>query len=129
MIDADNYRIQKFDSDGKYLTKLVDSGSGDGEFNSPLGIAVDTLGTCMWQYADNHRIQKFHTTENGITYSYLKQWGTRASNYLEPQSSVAVHDGFIFVADSDNNRILKFDQSGNMVTRWGIKRGGEMGGV
>jgi DNA-binding beta-propeller fold protein YncE len=41
--DVWNDRIQKFDSNGTFITKWGSSGSGDGEFHSPVGIAVDSL--------------------------------------------------------------------------------------
>jgi DNA-binding beta-propeller fold protein YncE len=39
--DAGNYRIQKFDKNGKFLTKWGSFGDGDGQFGQPKGIATD----------------------------------------------------------------------------------------
>ena len=41
VVDTVNYRIQKFDSDGTFLTKWGSKGSGDGEFFGPRGLEVD----------------------------------------------------------------------------------------
>ena len=39
--DADNHRIQKFNSDGEFITEWGREGSGDGEFSSLIfGIAI-----------------------------------------------------------------------------------------
>ena len=38
--DRDNHRIQVFDASGNFLFKWGSSGSGDGQFNLPHGIAV-----------------------------------------------------------------------------------------
>jgi DNA-binding beta-propeller fold protein YncE len=57
--DTWNHRIQKFDSNGNFIAKWGSLGSGDGEFDSPCGVAVDTQGFVYVADEDNHRIQKF----------------------------------------------------------------------
>lgn len=42
--DTDNDRIQKFDSNGTFLITWGSSGSGDGQFFNPAGVAVDGSG-------------------------------------------------------------------------------------
>jgi DNA-binding beta-propeller fold protein YncE len=58
--DSGNNRIEKFSSSGDFLTTWGSYGSGDGEFNSPCGVAVDGSGNNVY-VADtsNNRIQKF----------------------------------------------------------------------
>ena len=63
MADTGNNRIQKFTSNGTYITKWGESGSAEGEFSSPSGIATDTSGNVYVADTDNNRIQKF--TSNG----------------------------------------------------------------
>jgi len=53
------YRIQKFDSNGSFLTAWGSAGSGDGQFNSPGGVAVEGGGSVYVADAGNYRIQKF----------------------------------------------------------------------
>ena len=40
--DWDNNRIQKFGPNGAFITKWGTSGSGNGQFNGPGGIAVNS---------------------------------------------------------------------------------------
>ena len=49
MYVTENNRVQKFDSNGKFLTKWGKAGSGDGEFGLALAIAIDarTMST-LW---------------------------------------------------------------------------------
>ena len=42
-----------------YLTQWGTLGSGNGQFNEPIGVAVDALGNVYVGDAGNHRIQKF----------------------------------------------------------------------
>ena len=41
--DYGNNRIQKFDSNGNFITKWGSKGTGDGQFDYPTGIAVDSI--------------------------------------------------------------------------------------
>jgi DNA-binding beta-propeller fold protein YncE len=58
--DTSNSRIQKFDSEGKFLTKWGNEGDGNGQFYYPNGIAVDNSGNVYIADTGNNRIQKFH---------------------------------------------------------------------
>lgn len=42
--DNDNHRIEKFDSDGNFITEWGFEGTEDGGFKSPQGVAVDSSG-------------------------------------------------------------------------------------
>ena len=44
ILDSGNHRIQKFDSDGKYITTIGNKGQGPGEFYYPLSIDIDPKG-------------------------------------------------------------------------------------
>jgi len=73
VLDTSNYRVQKFSSDGHLLKAWGGEGSGPGEFNTPMGIAVNAEAVFV---ADtyNLRIQKF--TLDG---EYVTQWACPAS--------------------------------------------------
>lgn len=57
--DSGNYRVQKFDSSGTYITGWGSMGSGDGEFNVPVGIAIDNSGYAFVTDLLNQRVQSF----------------------------------------------------------------------
>lgn len=44
ILDAGNYRIQKFDPDGKYLATFGRRGKGPSEFEDPISLEIDSEG-------------------------------------------------------------------------------------
>ena len=117
-----NNRVQKFDSNGNFITQWGGRGSSDGLFLSPSGIAVDSEGYVYVSDTDeriynSHRVQKFNS--NGI---FIRAWGGegRSEGKLYYPKGLAIgSDGLIYVADSGNSRIQKFTADGDFVTLWG----------
>ena len=59
MSDTQNDRVQKFTSDGAFVTKWGTEGEADGQFKTPAGIAVDAQGNVSVADHANSRVQKF----------------------------------------------------------------------
>jgi DNA-binding beta-propeller fold protein YncE len=117
--DTGNHRIKKIHAGTlAFEAKLPNvatpfAGSGNGEFKSPWGVAVD--GTNLF-VADtgNHRIQKFTISGNTFTFSgkvpnmATPTAGSGDGNFTSPRG-IAVANNVVYVADTGNNRIQKFD--------------------
>ncbi len=56
--DAFNNRIQKFTSEGVFVSTWGTEGSDDGEFQYPGGVAVASDGSVYVADSENYRIQK-----------------------------------------------------------------------
>ncbi|MER3422439.1 MAG: hypothetical protein C4293_03615 [Nitrospiraceae bacterium] len=93
-------------------------GVGDGELNSPTGIALDTDGNIYVADTDNHSIQKFD--KDG---KFLTRWGGEPSaqegQFYYPRGLAVSPEGDVYIADSGNNRVQKFDSEGNCTHAWG----------
>ena len=103
--------VQKWDSEGNYITHWGEKGSNDGQFSSPNGIATDSDGMVYVADRLNHRIQKFDGMGN-----HLLTFGEQGRNngQFDWPSKVSVDStNNVYVADSYNSRIQKFDTSGN----------------
>ena len=62
--DFYNHRIQKFASDGTFLTSFGSRGSGQGEFEYPMAVAVAADGTVFVTDFGNNRVQKWQQGTN-----------------------------------------------------------------
>lgn len=114
--DGLNARIQKFDSNGRFLNKWDKQGTGDGEFTQPMGMGVDRLGNVYVVDNRNLRIQKFDS--NG---RFLSQWGsrgTRDGQINDPGFISFDGQNNLYIADNGNGRLQKFDSNGTFLTKW-----------
>jgi DNA-binding beta-propeller fold protein YncE len=57
--DYGNERFQKFDSHGNFLLKWGTSGSAVGQFDGPVGVALDSNDNDYITDVNSHRLQKF----------------------------------------------------------------------
>ncbi len=57
--DFHNHRVQKFSSDGRFLTAFGRRGAGPGEFTLPIAVAVAGDGSVFVTDFGNNRIQKW----------------------------------------------------------------------
>jgi len=140
--DSVNHRIQKFDSSGNFLRMWgwgVDDGSsafqictsscqtgspgsGNGQFNFPYGLAIDSSGDVYVIEVNGSRVQKFDSAGN-----FLDKWGSYGSGngqFASPREIATDSSDNVFVADTYNNRIQMFDSSGNFLTKWGSSGSG-----
>jgi hypothetical protein len=98
------------------------AGTGDGEFDRPVGITIDSAGDVYIVDRFGSRIQKFHS--NG---SFVSSWGGQGSgdgqlNWPRGATVAAVNGtDQLYVADVNNFRIQVFDTSGGFLTKWGAK--------
>lgn len=115
-----NSRVVKFDKTGKFLLAWGQKGNPPNEkrpgyFNTVHGIAVDPVTKRVYvNDRTNRRIQVFD--ENG---KFLDQWylGRQASAY----SIYMTADRHLWLADSINWKILKYDLDGTMMFSWGTQ--------
>ncbi|MGE0083825.1 MAG: PKD domain-containing protein [Desulfococcaceae bacterium] len=100
-------RIQKFDTQGKYIPWEQPDIAQYKFFSSPLGIAADNAHIYIAD-SENHRIVKF--TLSGTFVSAFGKKGTSPGFLNTPTDMAVASDGKIYVSDKYNNRIQVFDQ-------------------
>jgi tripartite motif-containing protein 71 len=100
------------------------SGSGNGQFNQPWGVALDSSENVWAVDSGNDRVEKFSSSGSFIG-AYGKE-GTGASEFKEP-AGITVNQSThnVYVADKENNRIDELNSSGGFVETigWGVSDG------
>jgi len=123
VVDQGNCSIVKFNSDRQFIKSWGSKGKGNGQFYSPSGIAVDNKGFIYVADREYHRIQKF--TTNGDFVDIWSGIGIRTGHFNEPDDIALDSKGIIYVADAENNRIQRFNQNLEFIDQWGEKGDGE----
>ena len=112
--DSGNSRVQKFNRAGDYITEWgTDVEIYEG---GPAGIAVTDQGIL---YVTTQRSVTVFTTE-GV---FLERWSSRGVGPAEfgwPDGVANDNEGYVYVTDSLNNKILKFAPNGEYVGDWHV---------
>lgn len=114
--DNDNYRIEKFDSNGKYLTQWGTRGTGDGQFTEIADIAIDDQNNVYVSDYQNDTIQKFDS--NG---RFILEWGSpgfEEGKFNGAGSIVFDSQENVLVAEVETGRLQKFDNNGKFLSKY-----------
>src|SRR3990172_8140184 len=114
--DTENYRIQKFDSNGQFIALWGKRGS-NGRFWFPYGLTVSPEGSLYVADTSNSQIQRF--ASNGTLISRFGTFGVGDGEFKYPYAVAIGSDGSVYVADTGSYRIQKFDNNNNFITKWG----------
>jgi streptogramin lyase len=117
VVDSENHRIQKFNSEGVFIAHWGSFGTGDGQFKYPFGAAVDASGNVYVADYGNDRIQKFNS--EGAFITKWGSYGTGDGEFNNPFGITADASGDVYVSDSYNHRIQKFNSGGGFIAQWG----------
>jgi tripartite motif-containing protein 71 len=129
--DQLSYVVEKFSDTGAFVGEWGTYGGGHGQFGPIGGLATDAAGNVYVVDSSHDRIEKFDPNGN-----FLTQWGHKGSepgefnfgssqDYTKPPGGgIAVFGGYVYVADSGNNRIERFNLEGGETIEWGTKGDG-----
>jgi len=98
-----------------FLTTWGSSGTTNGKFQAPFGVATDAAGNVYVADCQVNRVQKFSADGE-----YKTQWGTtgKGANQFECARDVAVDATGVYVVDFFNNRVVKFDTTGKEILQF-----------
>ena len=101
-----------------YLFQWGEYGDANGQFNDPIGVAIDSSDNIYVVDSGNNRVQKFNSQG-----TFIIAWGATGSDegqFNSPQGIAIDSDDAVYVADWFNDRIQKFDSNGNFIATWGM---------
>ncbi len=102
--DAGNNAVKKFKTDGTFI-KNYDSSSG-GLVMGPYGIQGDGDGNMYIADYRNNRI--LYLGGDGLAITSWGKGGVRDGDFMSPTDVVMDDNGYLFVTDTNGNRIQKF---------------------
>lgn len=128
-VTSANHRIQKFDSNGRWIRKWGSYGTANGQMYNARHLAIDELGYIYVANKEqlngydntNHRVIVFDWEGNFIN-KWGKADGTRGTGNGEfsGASGVAVDPyGNIYVSEYEGSRVQKFTSGGDFIDKWG----------
>lgn len=121
--DRAAHKLVQFDAAGVFVAEFGvgggASGSGDGEFNGPRGIAIDSADNVWIVDAGNDRIQ---VLDSAGTFLFEFGTGGAVEGEFTLADSIAIletdDDTFIFITDTSADKVLKFDAAGTFLMEW-----------
>jgi tripartite motif-containing protein 71 len=124
--DQLSYVVQKFTAAGAFETQWGSYGGGHGQFGPIGGLATDAAGDVYVLDSSHNRIEKFSAGGE-----FLTAWGARGSALGDfsfgssqnptqpPGGGIAVSGNHVYVADSGNDRVERFNLEGGEALAWG----------
>jgi DNA-binding beta-propeller fold protein YncE len=117
--DGGNVRIQKFDSEGRFLLQWGSSGADEGQFGRPEDVAVDGDGN-VFVIDDRSSVFAIHKFDSSG--QFLQRWGTFGTDpgeFVDPGYIAVDSAGFVYAVDYASHRVQKFDNDGQFLAEWG----------
>jgi sugar lactone lactonase YvrE len=115
--DTGNKRIIELSSStGDIVDTHGGDGSGPGQFNEPVGLAIGPNGDIYVADTWNGRVQHFDSTFKYLGEFTVKGWGSKevtAKPYL-----AVLSDGRVIVGNPANGRIELYNQQGKPLVAW-----------
>ncbi|GAX91370.1 6-bladed beta-propeller [Effusibacillus lacus] len=110
--NAGQHQIAVFDQKGKFLTLLGRGGTGEGEFNYPVDVALNKNGDLYVADFHNGRIQVF--SKNGeFRFAFPK------NQRIKPAALAIDDKGQVYVTDVESHTIKIFTEKGDLVREFG----------
>jgi DNA-binding beta-propeller fold protein YncE len=113
VVDQGRTRIVKFNPDGRVLAVWGSKGNGDGQFDDPTSVAVDTTSNKVY-VADprNRRIQIFDPNARFLTKWSIPEWG-RPAGFED--LVIDSKTGRLYASSGNMGAVLIFDLNGNRI--------------
>jgi hypothetical protein len=104
--DHQNNRIEKWSTDGTFLSAWGSAGTANGQFEAPFGLSYGPSGHVFVTEEGGTRVQELDSSGN---------WQASIPGFNDPLGVAVDSTGTMWVADSGNNAVDKYDKFGNLL--------------
>eukprot|EP00731_Ephydatia_muelleri_P008373 Em0004g711a len=115
--DKGNHRVQKLTSSGKFFLKFGQLGRGQGQFDTPVAVIIDSNDKLIVSDQSNRRLQIFN--ESGGWLLTIDGKGSGNHSFKSPWGLALDPQGNIHVAAHGSNVIKVFTKEGVYVRMYG----------
>lgn len=122
--DTGSDEIYKLDTLGNLKKEIGGYGWDEESFDDPVDVFATPLNVYVSD-KNNHRIQRFDKDLNYISQLSARENAPFNEQFGYPLGCVTSSQGDLFILDSENKRIIKFDLFGNFIQNFGSYEAGE----
>lgn len=116
--DSGNDELISLDTTGKILKSTGGYGWTENAFDDPADVFATPLNVYVAD-KNNHRVQMFDRNLNFISSLSTRDKDNSAERFGYPLSCAVSNQGDLFILDSENQRVIKFDLFGNFIQNFG----------
>jgi hypothetical protein len=116
--DLGTNEVTALDTTGLILKLIGGYGWRESAFDNPTDVYADALKVYVAD-KNNHRIQRFDKNLNYITQISTRDTEIEEERFGYPLSATMSNQGDVFILDSENSRVVKFDIFGNFIQNFG----------
>jgi sugar lactone lactonase YvrE len=121
ILDNRKMQLLKLDDTGNPLVTIGSSGSRNGQFDDPAGIAISSNGIIFVADAGNHRVQAF--SDDGV---FLSAISDSASGKLRHPAAIALDpQDNLYVLDTDRSVVSVYSAKGDALLEFGKSKANE----
>lgn len=114
--DSDRNVIQIFDIHGNYIDQIQPVFTTSASFTGIKSLMFDSSDNFYAVTTDN-KVLKYSSIGNFI--NFYGSLGSEQGRFDNPSQVAVDSANFLYVADTGNHRIQKFDPNGNFIIEWG----------
>jgi DNA-binding beta-propeller fold protein YncE len=116
--DSGNDKLYKYDTLGTYIEETGGYGWREAAFDNPVDVFATPLNIYVAD-KNNHRIQRFDKDLNFISQLSTRESENEDEQFGYPLACATSSQGDLFILDSENKRVIKFDLFGNYIQNFG----------
>ena len=116
--DKNSDEVYKLDTLGNKLKDTGGYGWTEATFDQPSDVFATPLNVYVCD-KNNHRIERFDKNLNFISQLYTRESQNPDERFGFPLSCVTSNQGDMYILDSENKRVIKFNSFGNFVQNFG----------